>query len=80
MKKFVLIGDEDRAAFLRFCAAMRDMEENKDVFLSSARLSRHESTSKLDAGQQYGLQLALVWSKVVALLIVGIIVAVCLRG
>lgn len=80
MKKFVLIGDEDRAAFLRFCAAMRDMEENKDVFLSSARLSRQESTSKLTGEQHYWLAIVKTWAGVVALLIIGIIIAVCLKG
>ena len=61
MRRVVLLSDSEREAFLRFCEAVRNTEEDKDTFLKAARLERYES--KLGADQVYGLKLAIVFTK-----------------
>lgn len=78
-RKIVLMSESDRAAFYRFCEAIQNVETDKDAFLTAARLSRQESGQKLTQEQEYWLRLVGIWSRVIALFLIGFFV-VCLRG
>lgn len=78
-RKIVLMRESDREAFYRFCEATKNMETDKDAFLSAARIERHETKPRLTQDQEYWLRITATWARVLALLIIGFFF-VCLRG
>lgn len=78
MKKIVLLSDSEREAFLNYCEAIKNMESDKDKFLEASRLSRNES--KLSGEQIYWVKLAGIWSKIVALFVIGVFMCLFFRG
>ena|GEM_PF-4670631 len=78
-RKIVLMSESDREAFLNYCEAIKNVEGDKDVFLESSRLSRHESKPRLTQEQEYWLRITSTWARVIALLLIGFFI-VCLRG
>lgn len=78
-RKIVLMSESDRAAFYRFCGAIQNVETDKDAFLQAARLSRQESGQRLTQEQEYWLRIVGIWSRVVALFLIGFFIT-CLKG
>jgi len=78
-RKIVLMSETEREAFLNYCEAIRNMESDKDTFLESSRLSRHEVKPQLTQEQTYWVQHSKIWARVVMVLVVGFFI-VCLRG